>query len=122
MREMRPERDLPRPHGRGDQLRRDNEEMPPMLIADEIGARCKRGGALAGAERHHREGGIALVEKCCGPLLIGAQDARDEGRIHDDWPFSVALLFEYLAQTCSSDCSGKPSAHFGSVSISRRKI
>src|SRR5262249_35756069 len=93
-----------------------------MPVANQICERRERRGALAGAKRCDAECGIGLVEPRGSSLLITAQDACGEGRVHDASPFNVALLFEYLAHTFSSLCRGKPSAQLGGVSISRRRI
>jgi len=53
MREMRPERDLSRPHGCSNKLWGNDERMSTLPVADEIGERRERGGALAGAERRY---------------------------------------------------------------------
>ena len=72
MPEMRPGRDLRRPHGRGDQLRRNDEHMPAVAVADQLGARRERGSALAGAERRDEKDRLVLVQERRGALLIGA--------------------------------------------------
>jgi hypothetical protein len=51
MRQVRPVRDLLRPYGGGDELRRDDETVPMVPVADQLGERRERGSALAGAER-----------------------------------------------------------------------
>src|SRR5262249_30295773 len=86
-------------------------------VADEFGKRCERGGALAGAEGRDQERGVLLVQIRRRSLLISAQDAGKERRVH-----AAIFLLVYLAHTDSSDCKGKPSAHFGRVSISRCRI
>ena len=94
MREMRPERDLPRPHGCSNELWGDDERVAAFPVADEIGERRERGGSLAGAERRYQERGVALIEKCRSPILIGIQSASDGGRVHARCPpISVVLLF-----------------------------
>ena len=80
MPQVRPGRDLLRPHGLGDELRRDDQGVPALPVADQLGDRRERGSALAGAERRDQKGGVALVQKRRGALLIGAQDARGEAR------------------------------------------
>ena len=87
MRKVRPGRDLLRPHGRGDELRRDDERVPAVPVADQLGDRRERGSALAGAERRDQKGGVVLVEQGRGAFLVGAQDAG-EGRVH--WAASAA--------------------------------
>jgi hypothetical protein len=77
----RPRRDLLRPHRRRDQLRRDDERMPAVPVADQLGSCCERSRALARAERSDEDGGIALEQKRCGAFLVAAQDAG-EGCIH----------------------------------------
>jgi hypothetical protein len=90
--EMRPERDFARPHGGCYELRSYNKRVAAVSVADEIGERYERSGTLTGAERRDHECAIMLVEPRGGSLLIAAQDARDEGRIHDNLSFeSVAL-------------------------------
>ena len=76
MPKVRPGRDLLRPYGRGDELRRDDKSVPALPVADQLGERRERGSALAGAERRDQKGGVALVEIGCGALLIRTQDAR----------------------------------------------
>src|SRR5262245_19956564 len=103
MRKMRPERDLLRPHGCGDKLRGDDERVAALPVADEIGERCERGSPLAGTERRYQERGVARIEERRSSLLVSVQDASGERCVHDAPPFkSVALLLEYLLQTCSS--------------------
>ena len=65
----------------GDELRRDDQRVPALPVADQLGERRERGSALAGAERRDQKGGIALVQKRRGALLIRAQDAG-ERRVH----------------------------------------
>ena len=62
-RKVRPGRDLRRPYGRGDQLRRDDKSMPALPVADQLGQRRERSRTLAGTKRRDQQGGIALVEK-----------------------------------------------------------
>src|SRR6516162_4485536 len=82
MREMRPERDLPRPHGCSNELWGDDERVAAFPVADEFGERRERGGALAGAERRYQKHGVAFIEERGGSLLIAVQGARANGRIH----------------------------------------
>ena len=79
MLQVRPGRDFLRPYGLGDELGRDDQGVPALPIADQLGERRERGRALAGAERRDQKGGVALVEPRRGALLIGAQDARGRG-------------------------------------------
>ena len=81
MLQVRPGRDLLRPHRLGDEFGRDDQGVPSMPIADQLGGGRERGSTLAGAERRDQKGGIALVQKRCGALLIGAQHAG-ERRVH----------------------------------------
>jgi hypothetical protein len=60
--EVRPGCDLRRPHGRGDELRRDHQRMAPVPVADQFSDRRERGSAFAGAEGRDQKGGVALVE------------------------------------------------------------
>ena len=89
MLQMRPGRDLLRPYGRGDELRRDDQGVPALPVADQLGERRERGSAFAGAERRDQNSRVALVEPGCGALLVRTQDAREEGGVHR----SAALLF-----------------------------
>src|SRR5262249_54352911 len=73
---VRPERDLPRPHGRGDELGRDDKSVPALAITDEFGNRRERGSPLAGAEGGDQEGGIVFVKEGRRAVLIGVQGAR----------------------------------------------
>ena len=82
MPKVRPGRDLLRPYGRGDELRRDDKSMPAVPVADQLGKRRERGSALAGTERRDQERRVALVEPGCGALLVRTQDAREEGGVH----------------------------------------
>ena len=75
MPKVRPGRDLGRPYGRGDELRRDDEGVPAVPVADQLGDRRERGGALAGAERRDQKGGVVFVQIGRGALLVRAQDA-----------------------------------------------
>ena len=75
MLQVRPGRDLLRPHGLGDELRRDDQGVPALPVADQLGERRERGSALAGAERRDQKGGVALVQERRGALLVRAQDA-----------------------------------------------
>ena len=61
MREMRPERDLPRPHGCSNELWGDDERVAAFPVADEIGERCQGSSAFAGAKGGNQERSIALV-------------------------------------------------------------
>ena len=79
MLQVRPGRDLLRPHGLGDELRRDDQGVPAMPVADQLGERRERGSALAGAERRDQKGGVALVQKRCGALLIASAGCGREG-------------------------------------------
>jgi hypothetical protein len=81
MLQVRPGRDLLRPHRLGDEFGRDDQGVPSMPIADQLGGGRERGSTLAGAERRDQKGGIALVQKRCGALLIGTQHAG-ERRVH----------------------------------------
>jgi hypothetical protein len=89
MLQVRPGRDLLRPYGRGDELRRDNEAVPALAVTDQLGERRERSSTLAGTERRDQHSGVALVEPGCGALLVRTQDAREEGGVHR----SAALLF-----------------------------
>src|SRR5262249_19762254 len=99
MREVRPERDLPRPHGRGDELGRDDERVAAVSVADKLGECRERGGTLTGAERRDQERGIVLVEEGRGSLLIGAQNASGEGRVHLK-PSACGYLLRQLFGGC----------------------
>ena len=83
------DRDLLRPHGRGDELRRDDKGVPALPVADQLGERRERRGALAGAERGNQKSGVALVEERCGALLVATQDAREEGGVHRSAAFAL---------------------------------
>jgi hypothetical protein len=50
MRKVRPGRDLLRPQGRCDELRRDDEAVSAFPVADQPGERRERGSAVAGTE------------------------------------------------------------------------
>ena len=58
---------------------RDDQGVPALPVADQLGERRERGSALAGAERRDQKGGVALVQQRCGALLVGTQDAGEEG-------------------------------------------
>ena len=58
---VRPGRDLLRPYGRGDQLRRDDEAVPALPVADQLGKRRECGSAFAGAKRGNGKGSVAFV-------------------------------------------------------------
>ena len=79
MLQVRPGRDLLRPYGRGDELRRDDQSVPALPVADQLGKRRERGSALAGAKRRDQKGRVALVEIGCGALLV-ANAGREGGR------------------------------------------
>ena len=72
MPQVRPGRDLLRPYGRGDELRRDDKRVPAVPVADQLGERRERGSALAGAERRDQKGGVVLVEIGRGALLVAS--------------------------------------------------
>ena len=55
MLQVRPGRDLLRPYGRGDELRRDDQGVPALPVADQLGKRRERGSAFAGAKRRDQE-------------------------------------------------------------------
>ena len=76
MLQVRPGRDLLRPYGRGDELRRDDEAVPALPVADQLGKRRERGSALAGAERRDEKGSVALVQEGCGALLVTERRMR----------------------------------------------
>ena len=80
MLQMRPERDLGRPYGPGDQLRRDHQSVPALPVANQLGQRRERSRAFAGAERSDQERGVVLVEPGRGALLVRIQDARGRAR------------------------------------------
>ena len=54
--QVRPGRDLRRPYGRGDQLGRDDQGVPALPVADQLGQRRERGSAFAGAQRRDQKG------------------------------------------------------------------
>ena len=81
--QVRPGRDLGRPYGRGDQLRRDDKSMPALPVADQLGERRERSRTLAGTKRRDQQSQRrARTGTGCGALLVRTQDAREEGRVH----------------------------------------
>ena len=56
---VRPGRDLGRPYGRGDQLRRDDKSVPAVPVADQLGKRRERGSTLAGTKRRDQSEGAS---------------------------------------------------------------
>src|SRR6516162_11491335 len=86
MREVRPERHLARPHGRGDELGGDHEGVPAVPVANEAGERGERGGTLAGTERGDEKGSVALIEPRSGALLVAVKDPSMQRRVHGSSP------------------------------------
>src|SRR5262249_26539644 len=105
-------------HGGGDELGGDDESVPAVPVADQLSERRERGSTLAGAEGRNKNSGVMLVEIRGGPFLVAAQHAEAERRIHR----SAAFDLVYQAHTLPPDCSGRPAAQSGRVSISHRRI
>ncbi len=96
MRQVRPGRDLLRPYGRGDELRRDDEGVPAVPVADQLGERRERGSALAGAERRDQET-RRRARRGTSRRAAGSdrRTAASEGGVHR----SAAFDLVYQAQT-----------------------
>ena len=118
MRQVRPVGDFHWPYGGRHELRRDDKRVAPMPVADQLGERRERRSALAGAERRDQKRGVALVEECRRALLVAPQAAGGEGAFIAAPP----SIWCTRRRRDSSDCSGRPAAQSGSVSISRRRI
>ena len=63
--------------------------MPPLPVADQLSGGCEGRGALAGAEGSNQKSCVVLVKECCGALLVGTQDAREEGGVHRSAAFAL---------------------------------
>ena len=92
MRKMRPGRDLGRPHGRGDELRRNHQRVAAVSVADQVGERRKRGSALAGPEGRDKKGSVVFVEPGSGSFLVGAQNAMRERCVHLRAAFDFGVI------------------------------
>ena len=79
---VRPGRDLSRPYGLGDELRRDHQSVPAQPVVNQLGQRRERGRSFAGAKRRNQERRVVLVEPGSGALLVRIEDARKEGGVH----------------------------------------
>ena len=79
MRQVRPGKRL-RPAIRSShKFRSDNERVPPVAVADQLGECRERSSALAGAQRSNQKCAVVLVQVGRGVLLIRTQAAK-EGR------------------------------------------
>jgi hypothetical protein len=80
--QMRPGRRFLRPYSLADELGRDHQGVPAQPVANQLSARCERRRPLTGAEGSDQKGGVALVQEGRSGLLVAAQDAGEEGRVH----------------------------------------
>ena len=109
---VRPGRDLLRPYGRGDQLRRDDKSVPALPVADQLGKRRERGSALAGAERRDQQGRRrARTERL--RRVAGTNAGREGGRGRSlGWPPAAlhrhAAVRSFLSSSSSSSSASLP--------------
>jgi hypothetical protein len=82
MLEVWPRSDLGGPYGRCNELGSQTQTMLTLSVAYEISKRCQGRRTFASAEGRDGKGGVVFVQIGREALLVRAQDARKEGRVH----------------------------------------